>query len=69
MASSTLGFDKHAGAGASSKSVAPSRADLTFGSTAICVFVAKFYGSMPFLLQGAHSLSEIKFSDFSLTFP
>ena len=25
------------------------RADLTFGKTAICIYVAKFYGRMPFL--------------------
>ena len=25
------------------------RADLTLGKTAICIFVAKFYGRMPFL--------------------
>ena len=55
--SSSSGFDEHAGVGASSTSVGHSpgnwlaahRADLNLGKTAICTFVAKFYGSMPFL--------------------
>ena len=29
--------------------LASHRADLTLGKTAICIFVAKFYGRMPFL--------------------
>ena len=29
--------------------LAAHRADLTLGKTAICIFVAKFYGRMPFL--------------------
>ena len=51
------GFDKRVGAGASSTSVGLSpgnwlaghRADLTLGKTAICIFVARFYGRNPFL--------------------
>ena len=31
--------------------LAAHRADLTFGKTAICIFVAKFYGRMPYLSQ------------------
>ena len=29
--------------------LAAHRVDLTLGKTAICIFVAKFYGRMPFL--------------------
>ena len=56
---SSLCFDLmcRSGAGASSTSVDPSpgnwlashRADLTLSKTAVCKFVAKFYGRMPFL--------------------
>ena len=55
--SSSSGFDLHASAGVSSTSVGPSpghwlaahRTELNLGKTAICIFVARFYGRMPFL--------------------
>ena len=55
QSSSSMGFDL--GAGASSTSVGPSpgiwlaahRVDLTYGKTALFIFVAKFYGRPPFL--------------------
>ena len=54
---SSSGFGQRSGAGAASTSVGPSpgnwlaahTADITMGKTAICIFVAKFYGLMPFL--------------------
>ena len=40
--------------------LATHRADLTLGKTAICIFVATFYGRMPFFHQLRHFWQSFK---------
>ena len=40
--------------------LAAHRADLTFGKTAICIFVEMFYGRMPFLNSPTQTLSAVQ---------
>ena len=44
------------------------RADLTLGKTAICIFVAKFYGRMPFLspTQTLSAVQELRLNPTDL---